>query len=51
MEPSAHRRGRGFKTIYIIRETEDLGLHPSVLEQFDLVVKDGGLEELARLLV
>lgn len=38
----------GFKTIYIVRETEDVGLDPASLKQFDLVISEGGLAELAR---
>lgn len=54
---SAHRnlmkilcrtRYRGFKTIYIVRDTEDVGLDPARFEKFDLVIREGGIAELAR---
>lgn len=39
---------RGFKTIYIVRHTEDVGLDPALLDKFDLVIREGGIGELAR---
>jgi len=41
-------RYRGYKTIYIMRHTEDVGLDPERLKAFDLVIREGGLGELAR---
>ncbi|KAF8315441.1 HAD-like protein [Clavulina sp. PMI_390] len=39
----------GFKTIYIRREHTDInGVPPEVLESFDLVIEEGGIEGLAR---
>lgn len=43
------RRCRGFKTIYIRRPYTDVGgVPPEVLSKFDLVIEEGGIEELAR---
>lgn len=40
---------RGFKTIYIRRPYTDVkGVPPELLSKFDLVIEDGGIEELAR---
>lgn len=40
---------RGFKTIYIRRAYTDVdGVPPEVLSTFDLVIEEGGIEELAR---
>lgn len=45
---SCHAR-RGFKTIYIRRAWADVGgVPPEVLSTFDLVIEEGGIEELAR---
>jgi len=38
----------GFRTIYIMRHTEDIDLDPSTFQKYDLVINEGGLSELAR---
>ncbi|KAF8306028.1 HAD-like protein [Clavulina sp. PMI_390] len=39
---------QGFKTIYVVRDTEDVGLDKARLEKFDMVIWEGGIAELAR---
>ena len=39
----------GFKTVYIMRATEDRdGAPPEIMASFDLVIEEGGVVEMAR---
>jgi len=39
---------QGFRTIYIMRHTEDVGVDPKTFDKYDLVINEGGISELAR---